>query len=354
MALRQAIARVFLFPSGDRLQRVRFRRYLIAAGTSLMVVLLLGVCTLAGALAVRPFAIAAGIVLASMAAFYFVFRSGLNLRARDRSLTVPMMLAAICVVTYALYHLGAMRTVFLLIYPMIMFFGVLRLGTRALLLVGAFTMCAYALVVGLPAPQPAQLDPKTIEVLRGLVLATVLVWFSFMGGYVHDLRQRLRESGYDRLTRIYNRGRVLDMLTHEKIRCDRGAGPLCVCLLDIDELKDINDTQGHRCGDLALQSVAEIARNELRAIDFIGRYGGDEFLLVLIQTGQDGARECAERIRGRIALSASIENDLRRPITVSCGVTQLRQDESLQDTLHRADAALYRAKTAGRNRVECA
>jgi len=353
MALRQAIARVFLFPSGDRLQRVRFRRYLIAAGTSLMVVLLLGVCTLAGALAVRPFAIAAGIVLASMAAFYFVFRSGLNLRARDRSLTVPMMLAAICVVTYALYHLGAMRTVFLLIYPMIMFFGVLRLGTRALLLVGAFTMCAYALVVGLPAPQPAQLDPKTIEVLRGLVLATVLVWFSFMGGYVHDLRQRLRESGYDRLTRIYNRGRVLDMLTHEKIRCDRGAGPLCVCLLDIDEVKDINDTQGHRCGDLALQSVAEIARNELRAIDFIGRYGGDEFLLVLIQTGQDGARECAERIRGRIALSASIENDLRRPITVSCGVTQLRQDESLQDTLHRADAALYRAKTAGRNRVEC-
>ena len=132
MVLTQAIARVFLFRSADRLQRIRFRRYLIAAATSLMVVLLLGVCVLAGALAVRPFAIAAGIVLASVTAFYFVFRSGLNLRARDRSLTIPMMLAAICVVTYALYHLGAMRTVFLLIYPMIMFFGVLRLGTGAL------------------------------------------------------------------------------------------------------------------------------------------------------------------------------------------------------------------------------
>jgi len=257
------------------------------------------------------------------------------------------------VVTYALYHLGAMRTVFLLIYPMIMFFGVLRLGTGALLLVGAFIMCAYALVVELPAPQPAQLDSKTLEVLRGLVLATVLVWFSFMGGYVHDLRQRLRASGYDRLTGVYNRGRVLDMLTHEKIRCDRGAGPLCVCLVDIDELKDINDTRGHRSGDLALQSVADIARNQLRAVDFIGRYGGDEFLLVLIQTGRDGARECAERIRERIALSARIASDLSRQVTVSCGVTQLRQDESLQDTLQRADAALYRAKTAGRNRVEC-
>lgn len=353
MALRQTITGFSLFPSDDRQQRVRFRRYLIAAGTSLMVVLLLGVCVLAGVLAGRPFAIAAGIVLVSTAMFYFVFRSGLNLRARDPSLTVPMMLASICVVNYVLYHLGSMRTVFLLVYPMIMFFGVLRLGTGALLLVGGFMMCAYALVVRLPVEQSAQLDPNTIELLRGLVLATVLVWFSFMGGYVHDLRQRLRESGYDRLTGIYHRGRVLDMLTHEKIRCDRGAGPLCVCLVDIDELKDINDTRGHRAGDLALQSVAQIARDELRAIDVIGRYGGDEFLLVLIQTGLDGARECAERIRGRIALTDSIGNDTGRRVTVSCGVTQLRHNESPQDTLQRADAALYRAKTAGRNRVEC-
>ena len=73
-------------------------------------------------------------------------------------------------------------------------------------------MCAYTFAVRLPAKQPAGLDPKAIELLRGLVLAAVPVWFSFMGGYVHDLRRRLRESGYDRLTGVYNRGRVLDML----------------------------------------------------------------------------------------------------------------------------------------------
>jgi diguanylate cyclase (GGDEF)-like protein len=318
-----------------------------------MVVVLLGVCVLAGVLAPRPFAIAAGIVLGSIAAFYFVFRSGLNRRARDPSLTVPMMLAAICVVTYALYHLGAARTVFLLSYPMIMFFGVFRLGTRALLLVGAFILCAYALVVWQLAGQPARLDPKPIELLRGLVLATVLVWFSFMGGYVHELRRRLRESGYDRLTGAYNRGRVLDMLAHEKIRCDRGAGPLCVCLVDVDQFKDINDTLGHQAGDLALQCFAQIAREELRAIDFVGRYGGDEFLLVLTQTGLDGARECAERIRRRIALSDCVGNETHHQVTVSIGVTQHRQSEPVEDTLQRADAALYRAKTAGRNRVEC-
>ena len=340
------------FPDDDRQQGVRFRRYLIAAGTSLTVVFLLGVCVLAGVLAPRPFAIAGGIVLVSIVTFYFVFRSGLNRRARDPSLTVPMMLAAICVVTYALYHLGAVRTVFLLIYPMIMFFGVFRLGTRAQLLVGAFIVCAYALMVRLLADQPAELDPKAIELLRGLVLAAVLVWFSFMGGYVHDLRRRLRESGYDRLTGIQNRGRVLDVLAHEKIRTDRGAGPMCVCLVDVDQFKDINDTRGHQSGDLALQCVAKIARDELRVIDFIGRYGGDEFLLVLIQTRLDGARECAERIRERISRSDCIWNDTRRQVTVCIGVSQYRPNESLQDTLQRADAALYRAKTAGRNRVE--
>ena len=81
------------------------------------------------------------------------------------------------------------------------------------------------------------------------------------------------------------------MLTHEKTRCDRGASPLCVCLVDIDEFrKDINDTRGHRSGDLALQSVAKIARDELRAIDFIGRYGGDEFLLELFRRDQTSSR----------------------------------------------------------------
>ena len=71
------------------------------------------------------------------------------------------------------------------------------------------------------------------------------------------------------------------------------------------------------------------------------------------QTGLDGARECAERIRSRIALSDGIGNDTRRQLTVSCGVTQLRQNASPQVPLQRADAALYQAKTAGRNRVEC-
>jgi diguanylate cyclase len=341
-----------LFPSDDREQEIRFRRYLIAVATSLLVVVLLGVCALEGALPRRPFLIAAGIVLVSIVSFYLIIRSGLNRRARDPSLTVPMMIAAICAVSYTLYHLGAVRTAFLLVYPMIMFFGVLRLGTGPLLLVAVFIMSAYALVIRLLAGEPGALDPMRIELLRGLVLGTVLLWFSFMGGYVHDLRRRLRESGFDRLTGTYTRGRILDVLAHEQTRYQRGALPLCVCLLDVDELKDINDSLGHYAGDLALQAIAQIVHRELRVIDAIGRYGGDEFLLVLSQTDLDGARECAERIRGRIELSDCIGDSRRRQVRVSGGVTQYHQGESLQDTLQRADEALYRAKIGGRNRIE--
>ena len=97
---------------------------------------------------------------------------------------------------------------------------------------------------------------------------------------------------------------------------------------------------------------AQIADRELRVVDAIGRYGGDEFLLVLSQTGVDGARECAERIRARIELSDSIGGEAPRQITVSCGITRHRRGESLAETLQRADAALYRAKHRGRNCVE--
>src|SRR5262249_56061144 len=136
--------------------------------------------------------------------------------------------------------------------------GVLGVGSASWVLVAGFNSGAYALVLAALASQPGRLDSVQVEVLRMVTLTTVLVWFAFMGGYVHELRRRLRESGYDRLTGVHNRGRILDVLTHEQRRFERGGGALCVCLVDADELKGINDTLGHRAGDLALQTIAQI------------------------------------------------------------------------------------------------
>jgi diguanylate cyclase (GGDEF)-like protein len=241
----------------------------------------------------------------------------------------------------------------MLLYPVIMFFGIFRLNARALLIVGALTLLSYLLVLGLLGARTSRVDSGSVELLRVAVLAAVLVWFGLMGGYVHELRNRLRQSGFDELTAVFNRRRILDVLSHEKVRCDRGAGPLSLCVADIDQFKNVNDQHGHRGGDVALQAFADVAQGELRSIDFIGRYGGDEFLLVLIQTPLVGARECAERVRRQTELAAGDRLDDNAAFTVSIGVTQYRPGETLERTLQRADDALYRAKSAGRNRVEC-
>lgn len=348
-----SMARFSLFPPDDANQRLRFRRYIIAAATSLMFVFLLTLCYMEGALSAGPFATASLATLAAIGAFYAMFRTGWNKRVRDRSLTFPMMVCATCAVTFALYYVGPARPAFLLMYPVILFFGVFRLNTRSLLGVSALALSGYALVISLLMYSPAGLTRPHIEMLQWMVLATVLIWFSFMGGYVNHLHSRLKESEYDELTGIYTRRRILEVLQHEQIRCDRGAGPLSICMLDIDRFKHVNDSFGHAAGDEVLRKSVDVSQKELRAIDFMGRYGGEEFLLVLTQTGIEGARECAERVRRQTEAAGFTLSGSERHMTVSIGVAQYRPGESMRETLERADAALYRAKAGGRNRIEC-
>ena len=159
-----------LFPHSEPGQALRVRRYLIASGTSLMFVVLLGLCVLEGVLAVRPFAFATAAVLVSIAVFYLLFRTELNRKAKDPSLTVPMMLCAICVVTYALYHVGPARPVFLLMYPVILFFGVFRLNRTALLFATAIIEVGYAVVISMLLQSSPGLDRPHIEILQWVVL----------------------------------------------------------------------------------------------------------------------------------------------------------------------------------------
>ncbi len=345
--------RLSWFPDSDPAQVVRFRRFLIAAATSLMLLALLAFYHFEGLLDLEPLLVTALGTLIAIAIFYALFRSGWNKRARDPSLTIPMMMAAASMVSYALYHLGAMRSGLLLLYPVIMFFGVFRLDTRSLLLLGGYILAGYALAVGLLWGGPRRVDHPNVDVVQFVVLASVIVWFSIMGGYVHDLRRRARLGEYDWLTRSYNRRRILELLEREKVRCDRSAAALCVCMVDLDRFKSINDSFGHHAGDAVLQTFVRVALDELRAGDSIGRYGGEEFLLVLADTPMSGAQECAERVRRQLEAADFRGVDPRCRATVSIGVAQYRPGEDIAETLKRADQALYRAKAAGRNRVVC-
>jgi two-component system cell cycle response regulator len=160
------------------------------------------------------------------------------------------------------------------------------------------------------------------------------------------------EASHDRLTGLFNRGRIVDHLRAELNRSARSGESLAVVMVDIDHFKRINDGHGHAAGDRVLRHAATRLRSVLRSYDAIGRYGGEEFLIVLPGTNADQAREVAER--ARVAVSEPLEDDpLPVTVTASAGVSWTGWAGRDADVLMQcADEALYRAKAAGRNRVE--
>jgi diguanylate cyclase (GGDEF)-like protein/PAS domain S-box-containing protein len=157
----------------------------------------------------------------------------------------------------------------------------------------------------------------------------------------------------DGLTGAFNRGHFMNLFTHEMKRTIRYDQDLSILAFDLDFFKDVNDTYGHHGGDLVLQAFTEVVKKELRENDFLGRLGGEEFCVILVQTGKDGALLLAERLR-------FVVEEMRVPcdgrfikVTVSIGVTEWSEgDLETEHILKRADRALYAAKEAGRNQVK--
>jgi diguanylate cyclase (GGDEF)-like protein/PAS domain S-box-containing protein len=159
----------------------------------------------------------------------------------------------------------------------------------------------------------------------------------------------------DSLTGLFNRRALNDMLTHEIDRASRYNTDLSLILCDVDNFKAINDTHGHTAGDRALQKVAETLKNSLRRADILGRYGGDEFMIILPETGLEGAKSLAEKVR--IAVEG-LELELELPgqkaisLSLSLGVASCCEPlENIDTLVSLADTALYASKQAGRNKV---
>jgi diguanylate cyclase (GGDEF)-like protein len=154
----------------------------------------------------------------------------------------------------------------------------------------------------------------------------------------------------DVLTFLPNRRKIIVDLQEEVIRSNRYDAPLSISLLDLDHFKDVNDSYGHTTGDEALRSVAARLREQIRHPDTIGRYGGEEFLIVLPNSEIKAAGEQAERLCQTIRALQIEANEHSFKVTISIGVAQYRVgDENWEEFLHRADEALYKAKDLGRD-----
>jgi len=162
-------------------------------------------------------------------------------------------------------------------------------------------------------------------------------------------QQLYSQAKTDKLTGAYNRHKFLESLEYEVNRSRRSGVPFSLLLLDIDHFKPVNDTYGHSVGDRILQGLVGVVRSCLREVDLLVRWGGEEFVVLVPDTEISGASQLAERLRDRV--SSHIFPDVGS-LTISIGIAQYLQEDSVDSLISRADQQMYQAKQKGRNRVE--
>ncbi len=164
-------------------------------------------------------------------------------------------------------------------------------------------------------------------------------------------QQAINMAHTDPLTQVQNRAAFNDAIQREYSLSKRNQQPLSLIFVDIDHFKHINDNHGHGCGDFALSSIAHWITDSIRGSDIVFRYGGEEFVILLSDTGLKEATLIAERIRQTIARHTLAYEMKTINLTASLGVSTLLGDESTDDLIARADQAMYQAKKQGRNQV---
>lgn len=175
---------------------------------------------------------------------------------------------------------------------------------------------------------------------------------------IHQLESQLAElsalASHDQLTNSLNRRGLDDVFAREQARADRHGTTLSIAMLDIDDFKKLNDTYGHEAGDEALIHIVRIVKDTLRSMDVVGRFGGEEFIIVLPDTPTTEAVEVVGRLQKELTKRIFMFNNQKLFLTFSAGVATRAPNEAMTETIHRADEAMYKAKKAGKNRVVAA
>jgi diguanylate cyclase len=312
--------------------------------------------------------LAYAVVGAAICGANYVFTaSGRNLKLRDPSLTLAQIGMAV------LLQIGVVAAAPQLAFPVlanlftVFAFGMSWVRVSDAVLAWTFGAAAlgglfYGFGERLTVPVGTPLERFLVWSYFSIILGRCLM----LSVQANELRQRLQDSrrkladslaqvqqlaSHDELTRTLNRRALMARLEEQRSRAERFHEAFSVALLDLDHFKAVNDTHGHAAGDAVLRAFAALAQAGLRDSDVFGRYGGEEFMLILGATPLSAVQPPLERIRTELAGRewSAVADGLR--VTVSIGVAAYRRGETLEQLLSRADDALYEAKRLGRDRV---
>jgi diguanylate cyclase (GGDEF)-like protein len=350
----------------DHKQRIRMRRTLVASGVYLLAALGQWWSADAG-LADRDLARWLMLCLApGLFGFFLLMRSGLTLRFADPALTMPQMAFAIVAMAAAYVINPPVRGMLLMIVALVLVFAAFMLSPRASRALGFFAVTLLGLVMLAMATHAPQTFDPALERIHFAFAAVVLPVISMLAGDLSEMRSRLKVqkaelqhalarihklATRDDLTGLVNRRHMEELAAMEQRRAMRSGSLPCLCLVDIDHFKRINDHHGHAAGDEVLRLFARHAEASMRETDVLARWGGEEFLVMLPDTQPDEARTGFERLRRVLSRDEAWGAHAHMRVSFSAGLTHWRPGEALRDALARADHALYEAKASGRDRL---
>jgi len=257
---------------------------------------------------------------------------------------------ALTFATFLVLLTGGHASPFFFTFPLIVGAAALVVRPMATLALALAAAVGYIVAVSVGVSPPSGLGLATVG-----VNLTALLLLAYVGSVIGREQRRSRDaairlSAVDSLTALFNRTFFFAALDREMARSARSGRGFCLLMLDLDELKAINDRHGHHAGDMVLRAVADTIKGGVRRIDVAARYGGDEFVALLPETDPTGGWVVAEKIRLNVAAVAVA--GLERAPTVSVGVVSYPHDgQSVDDLMISADQAMYASKRAGRNRV---
>ncbi len=297
--------------------------------------------------------------------FLGLFLSGQTERFRDPVLSIPLMLWIGTGIIFSSYYLDNFRLSMMVLLLGLMLIGAFRIGFKSFLSLVLAALVGYGAVLSLViANYPAQTD-TTVEFIELLMfilvtmgmlvtvtrIAALQTGLSKQSSDLSAALERVHELAIrDELTGMFNRRHVMELLREQIRLAEAGDYAFVIAYLDLDHFKSVNDTYGHHVGDEVIQRFANVSTKMIRSVDYAGRLGGEEFILVLTNTALDECLVVAERVRATME-QETFEEMPDRNVTVSIGMAQYQQGEGLEELLQRADEKLYYSKDNGRNQI---